>query len=131
MQRQDSAFEFRCVGCGYVLRGLRVDQNCPECGLPVAASMRAGGGGRPTSGMAIASMVCGIVGIPGLCFYGFGIVLGVLAVVFGEIANRQIKRGEVSAASKGFATAGRICGWISIAVGLAVIGVIVFVVVMP
>lgn len=34
------ASEIACRGCGYVLRGLRPDDRCPECGEPVAESLR-------------------------------------------------------------------------------------------
>lgn len=27
--------ERSCIGCGYCLKGLRTDGNCPECGLPI------------------------------------------------------------------------------------------------
>lgn len=33
-------FDRPCVGCGYNLRGLRMDGACPECGKPVADSLR-------------------------------------------------------------------------------------------
>lgn len=33
-------FDRPCVGCGYNLRGLRSDGACPECGKPVADSLR-------------------------------------------------------------------------------------------
>ena len=59
---------------------------------------------RATSGMAIASMVLGI-----LWLYWIG---SILALVFGYIAKRQIReRGESGA---GMATAGIVLGWIGI-----------------
>lgn len=60
---------------------------------------------RPTNGMAIAAMVCGIVGV---CS-----PLGILGVIFGTIAKRQIK--ETGEGGDGMATAGVVCGWIGIA----------------
>jgi len=35
----ESARDLLCVACGYNLRTLRRDQNCPECGTPVTRSM--------------------------------------------------------------------------------------------
>ena len=125
---QEGQYEFRCVRCSYVLRGIAVDEMCPECGTPVAMSLR-GGGAQGVSGLAIASMVCGIVSIPGVCLYGLGFAIGIVAVVLGEIANNRVKRGEASPSSKGYATAGRVCGWISIAAGLALIGVLAYVII--
>ncbi len=60
---------------------------------------------RPTNGMAVASMVLGILWI---------VWIGsVLALVFGYIAKRQIaERGEGGA---GLATAGIVLGWIGAA----------------
>ena len=58
---------------------------------------------HPKRGMAIASLVLGICS---LLFTFFGLLLGILAVVFGSSANRE---GKVSVA-----TAGKICGIIGI-----------------
>ena len=64
---------------------------------------------RSTNGMAIASMVLGI-----LWLYWIG---SILALVFGYVAKKQIReRGE---AGGGMATAGIVLGWIG--VGLLVI----------
>jgi drug/metabolite transporter (DMT)-like permease len=60
---------------------------------------------QPTNGMAIAAMVCGIVGV---CS-----PLGILGLIFGTIAKRQIReRGEQG---DGMATAGIVLGWIGVA----------------
>ena len=73
-------------------------------GYPYAAPQR-------TNGMAIASMVLGI-----LWLYWIG---SILALVFGYIAKNQIReRGE---AGDGMATAGIVLGWI----GVGVIGLVV------
>lgn len=61
---------------------------------------------RPTNGMAIASLVLGI-----LWLYWVG---SILALVFGYVAKRQIEeRGEQGG---GMATAGIVLGWIGIGV---------------
>jgi hypothetical protein len=72
---------------------------------------------RPTNGMAIAAMVCGIVGV---CS-----PLGILGVIFGTIAKRQIR--ETGEGGDGLATAGVVTGWIGIA---ATIGWIIYYIVM-
>ncbi|HEX2143487.1 MAG TPA: DUF4190 domain-containing protein [Glycomyces sp.] len=60
---------------------------------------------QPTNGMAIAAMVCGIVGA---CS-----PLGILGLIFGTIAKRQIK--EKGEGGDGMATAGIVLGWIGVA----------------
>jgi len=110
-----------CSFCGYELTGMDVGGNCPECGKPIWESNIQ----PPTSGLSIASMVCGIVGLVGCVFYGFPtIILGPLAIIFGEISIRQYKRGERAGSTKGFSMAGRICGWIGTAAALTVMGLI-------
>lgn len=99
--------EFRCVSCGYVLRGVAIDQPCPECGTPVAHSI----GSRPSSGHAVASLVLGV-----LAFFTCGLVLGPLAIYFGAKARKQIDTGLTDPGSKGIATAGYICGIIATAI---------------
>lgn len=60
---------------------------------------------KPTNGMAIAAMVVGIVGACN--------PIGVLGLIFGLIAKRQIaERGE---GGEGFATTGIVLGWIGVA----------------
>jgi hypothetical protein len=72
-------------------------------------------------GMAIASMVLGIVSLVTLGAYCFGLVPAILAVIFGHISIGRNKAGIEG--GRGMATAGLICGYISI--GLAVLGLIV------
>lgn len=75
---------------------------------------------RSTNGFAIASLVLGIVGVvfvlPSLGIFLF-MIPGVLALVFGYIARRQIKQHDQDGA--GMATAGIILGYV--AVGLYLI----------
>jgi hypothetical protein len=60
---------------------------------------------RPTNGLAIAAMICGIVGV---CS-----PVGILGIIFGMIAKRQIR--ESGDGGEGMATAGIVCGWIGVA----------------
>lgn len=73
--------------------------------------------GGSTNGLAIASLVLGIVGIVGSCLTGvFAIVFGVLAIIFGAIAMKQIKdRGQ---AGRGLALTGLILGIVVAAWGV-------------
>jgi uncharacterized membrane protein len=74
----------------------------------------------PPSGLAITSMILGIISIPTACMYGLGLPCAVLAVIFGHMARARARRGE--AGGDGMALAGLICGYIMLA--LMVIGII-------
>jgi hypothetical protein len=74
----------------------------------------------PNSGLAIASMCCGIAGIVfQMCYIG-GFV-GIAAVIMGHIALKKIKESEVPMAGKGMAIAGLITGYISIVLMVLVV----------
>jgi len=78
------------------------------------------GGGSPqshpvTSGLAIASLVCGIVGLFFCCFH---ILFSVPAVVCGHLALNEIAKAENRKEGRGLAIAGLICGYIGIALTL-------------
>jgi len=61
---------------------------------------------RKTSGMAIASLVLGILWI-----YWLG---SILALVFGYIAKREIRESREPIEGSGMATAGIVLGWVGI-----------------
>ena len=63
---------------------------------------------RPGNGLAIASLVLGIVSTVLFCVWYLSIPLGVLAIVFGAIGGAKAKRGEASGA--GMAKTGLILG---------------------
>lgn len=65
---------------------------------------------RPTSGMAIASLVCGILGITTCTFFP-----GVLAVVLGHMAMRRTDPANGDLGGRGLVVAGLILGYISVA----------------
>lgn len=106
-----------CTYCGYNLTGVAIGGSCPECGAQVDASLYAAGS-APANGMAITSMVIGIISVSGLCCCPTG-YLGIVGLIFGLVANNQIATGSYSNSSKGMATAGLICS--GIALGLAII----------
>lgn len=67
-------------------------------------------GGKKSSGMAIAALVCGILSLVCACFGTFawiGVVLGIVAVVLGVMANKKEKDTK--------ATAGLVMGIIGLA----------------
>jgi NADH:ubiquinone oxidoreductase subunit 5 (subunit L)/multisubunit Na+/H+ antiporter MnhA subunit len=71
---------------------------------------------RRTSGMAIASLVLGV-----LWMYWLG---SILALVFGYLAKREIRRSQNQLDGSGMATAGIVLGWIGIGTMCLVIGLI-------
>jgi hypothetical protein len=73
------------------------------------------------SGMAIASLVLGILG-----FCCCGIIAGIPALIIGYMENGKINRGESSPKGKGFCIAGMILGAIAIVLGCIQIIWIVF-----
>lgn len=76
-----------------------------------------------TSGVAIASMVCGLVGLLG-CIFFWGI-LGIPAVVCGHMAMHSIANSPVPVAGRGMAITGLIMGYLQILMMLGMIGAII------
>lgn len=108
---------------------------CPQCGAPnIAEATTCQECGRPlpnppssrsssnTSGTAIASLVCGILGwtlVP---------VLGsILAIVLGHVARSQILDSQRSIDGEGMAVAGLVLGYssIALAVGAVIVSIVV------
>ncbi|MFV2121963.1 DUF4190 domain-containing protein, partial [Streptomyces sp. Act-28] len=105
----------------------------PAAGVPGGYGYPGGypgtyGGGAwapaPANGLGIASMVIGIVSLVTCFLYGFGIVLGILALVFGIIGRKRVRRGEAS--NGGMATAGIVTGAVGIVLGALFLGVVVW-----
>ncbi|MGN6625046.1 MAG: GYF domain-containing protein [Tepidisphaeraceae bacterium] len=74
---------------------------------------------QETNGMAIASLICGILGISGFCCC-VPIILSVLAVIFGHQARGQIRAGKGTGDT--IALVGLVLGYIGIVAALAGIG---------
>ena len=86
------------------------------------------GSPRRSSGLAIASMVLGIVCLAIAVFAFFISWIGsVLALIFGYVANRRIARSEGTLGGRGMAVAGIVLGWIGSALAIAIIVVVVLV----
>jgi hypothetical protein len=84
------------------------------------------GGQPPSAGLAVTSMVLGIVGVVGTLFscccgvFAFvGVILGIGAVITGVIALNKCKDG--SGEGRGMAIAGVSCGAASIVLGIALV----------
>src|SRR5579884_4062159 len=74
---------------------------------------------RPGNGIAIAAMVCGIVGLV-FCWIPvvdiISIILGALGIVFGFIGNNRAR--ELGGSGRGMAITGIVCGIIAIALSV-------------
>lgn len=77
---------------------------------------------QPTNGMAVASLVVGILSL--LLFFTIvpPFILGALAVIFGALGLSKAKQG---APNKGLAVAGLICGGVGILAAIAFIALVV------
>lgn len=64
----------------------------------------------PSDGLGVASMVVGILGLLGLCAYGFGGILSIAALVMGRISVKKIDASQGQLGGRGFAQAGFIMG---------------------
>jgi len=76
-----------------------------------------GAGPRTTSGLAVASMIMGILSMLGGCYL---IIPVVLAVIFGHIAVSQCNK-DPSLAGKGMAVAGLVMGWIGLGLYIIIV----------
>ncbi|MBA7609423.1 hypothetical protein ES703_16614 [subsurface metagenome] len=65
-----------------------------------------------TRALAIASMVCGIFSVFLAPLLGF--ILGIIAIVFGAVAIRQIRK-DPNLGGRGMAIAGLVCGIVGVA----------------
>lgn len=84
--------------------------------------------GRPTDGMAIASLIVSCAGVLGLCAWGIGGLLGILGAIFGHVAWRRIRRS--GAGGSGLALAGILVGWTITVIGAICLAAVILLVVM-
>lgn len=107
----------------------------PSYGYPPASPYPSYGAGYgqqgwqqpPSNGMGVTSMVLGIIAVAGFCMYGLGIVLGVLALIFGIIGMKKANRGE--ATNRGMAIAGVVLGAIGTLVSAVFLAFIIWAIV--
>lgn len=112
-----------CPRCGRAVPAEAI--KCPLCrewidrGSPPPPAFAPAPGGTRTSGLAIASMVLGIIGVLTACMC-FGLAPAIGALVTGFLALAEFKR-DPSVEGRGMATAGVVMGFIAVAVSLMVI----------
>jgi hypothetical protein len=80
--------------------------NCLGCGLPFTIEGTVGDAVSGTNTWAVASLVLGIVSIPGFCFF----VPPILAIIFGIIGLRATNQATGTTSGAGLAIAGIIMG---------------------
>jgi hypothetical protein len=68
----------------------------------------------PNNALATTALILGIVGVVLFWTFWFGIILGVLAIIFGAMGLSRAKSG---APNKGMATAGLVLGIVSVVLG--------------
>ena len=83
----------------------------------MAATTSGSGQRQPSSGLAITSMVLGIVGLVLCWFIYIGLPAALLGVILGFIALNKVKAG--TGGGRGMAVTGIVCGFI--AIGLVVV----------
>ena len=127
-----------CPHCGTKLEAdtdmLGHTIECPSCrgplSLPTFVPSQTAGGrspppipSKPLDGLAIASL---LLGICSLLMGPVGFVLGLPAILSGELSERRIRRAPQRFSGKAMARAGRILGYISILISVLCIGSCMF-----
>jgi RsiW-degrading membrane proteinase PrsW (M82 family) len=79
----------------------------------------------PTNGLAVTSMVLGILSVVLFCAWYLTLPLGIAAVVLGIVGLNQINKKQFSGSSKGMAIAGLITGGVGLLLGILFIVLIV------
>jgi len=102
-QGSDDRF-IRCPRCNR--NNILTANNCLGCGLPFTMEGTVGDAVSGTNTWAVASLVLGIVSIPG-CFF---VVPPILAIIFGGIALRNTNQATGQTSGSGLAIAGLILG---------------------
>lgn len=95
----------------------------PSAMPPPAHPHNGSAGATATSGMAVASLVCGL-GV--FVLFPFFFLLAPAAVILGHVAKGKIKRAGGRLAGAGLATAGLLCGYVGGGVLLAIVSTIAF-----
>jgi len=86
-----------CRYCGYQIREISADANCPECGQPAIFSKRPNSLSR-TAEYASSALIVGIFGL--LLSPIIGIVMGPIAIVLASLALRRMPSTSRSRAWK-------------------------------
>jgi len=100
-----------CANCGYDIRGTRIGEACPECGIMISLAPHR----DAASGKAVASLVLGILSLVTCMYYGLpGLICGILALIYAKQVRRITDEGNASAISVSMGKAGRVCGMVGV-----------------
>lgn len=102
----------------------------PQYGYPgyTGYPPAAWGAPPPANGLGTASLVLGILALCLICMWGIpSIILGVLALIFGILGRKRVRRGEAN--NSGQALAGIILGSVGLVLGAAFLTFMIWVVV--
>lgn len=105
-----------CKDCATPVGGKTYCPDCAEAGVPLQVGQ--------TNGLAITSLILGIVSIPMLFCYGSGLLFGIAAFITGLIARGQINKSGGAQSGGGMALAGMITG----GVGGVLVGAVIIVI---
>lgn len=99
----------------------------PPPGPPAAGTYYSNQQGYSASGdkkdpFSITSMVTGIVGVPFICCWPIGLILAVIAIVFGSLSLSKIKKSNGALGGHGFAITGLVLGITVIVLIVALVG---------
>ncbi len=87
--------------------------NCKSCGMPFTMEGTTLEAAGASNGFCVASLVLGIIGIPGFC----AVAPPILAIVFGIIGLNQISKSGTGSGGRGMAIGGIACGIIGSLIG--------------
>ena len=118
-----------CWSCGYDLSGQRVEGTCPECGVAIWSQHRIPAGAR----YAQYALVWGIVSLVTTltCIGPLGGILAIAPLYYARLARAEVEAGAATPGEVGGAAAGRTLAWITIAVSLVMIALVLAVVFLP
>ena len=100
----------QCPRCGRT--NSLVANNCAGCGLPFTMEGTMVDTISGTNTWAVASLVLGIVGIPGACLAGIPCIL---AIIFGAVALRGLGQASGTQGGRGMAITGIVLGCLGVA----------------
>jgi len=93
----------------------------PQPAQPAAASPAAAAVGAPKTGLALASLICGLVALVSCVIWCLSLPLAIAAVVMGHIALAKAKADPANFGGAGMAKGGLITGYLSVVAAIVVV----------
>ena len=92
--------------------------NCKSCGMPFTMEGTTLEAAGTSNGFCVASLVLGVIGLPGACLLG---IPSLLALIFGIIGYNQVTRAGGEGGGKGMAIAGIVLGIVGLIIAVMVV----------